>query len=32
MTLNQIIQDIHGPEAELAHLERRYGLLYDQLS
>jgi hypothetical protein len=27
MTLNQIIQDIHGLETELAQLERRYGLL-----
>jgi hypothetical protein len=27
MTLTQIIQDIHGLDAELARLERRYGLL-----
>ncbi len=27
MTLNEIIQDIHGLDAELAELERRYGLL-----
>jgi hypothetical protein len=27
MTLNEIIQDIHGLEVELARLERRYGLL-----
>ena len=27
MTLNEIIQDIHGLEGELARLERRYGLL-----
>ena len=27
MTLNEIIQDIHGLEAELAQLEKRYGLL-----
>ena len=27
MTLNEIIQDIHGLNAELARLERRYGLL-----
>jgi uncharacterized HAD superfamily protein len=27
MTLNEIIQDIHGLDAELAQLERRYGLL-----
>jgi hypothetical protein len=27
MTLNEIIQDIHGLDAELARLERRYGLL-----
>jgi len=27
MTLSEIIQDIHGLEAELAQLERRYGLL-----
>ena len=27
MTLNEIIQDIHGLDAELTHLERRYGLL-----
>ncbi|HBY92701.1 MAG TPA: hypothetical protein DEP84_01860 [Chloroflexi bacterium] len=27
VTLNEIIQDIHGLEAELAQLERRYGLL-----
>jgi hypothetical protein len=27
MTLGEIIQDIHGLEAELAGLERRYGLL-----
>ncbi len=26
MTLSEIIQDIHGLEAELAHLEERYGL------
>ena len=27
MTLNETIQDIHGLEAELAQLEKRYGLL-----
>ena len=27
MTLNEIIQDIHGLEAELTQLEKRYGLL-----
>ena len=27
MTLNEIIQDIHGLDAELTKLERRYGLL-----
>jgi len=27
MTLNEIIRDIHGLDAELAQLERRYGLL-----
>ena len=27
MTLNEIIQDIHGLEEELAQLEKRYGLL-----
>jgi hypothetical protein len=27
MTLDEIIQDIHGLDAELARLERRYGLL-----
>jgi len=27
MTLNELIQDIHGLDAELARLERRYGLL-----
>jgi len=27
MTLSEIIQDIHGLDAELAHLEKRYGLL-----
>jgi hypothetical protein len=27
MTLSEIIQDIHGLEAELASLEKRYGLL-----
>jgi len=27
MTLNEIIQDIHGLGGELARLERRYGLL-----
>jgi len=27
MTINEIIQDIHGLEAELAQLEKRYGLL-----
>jgi hypothetical protein len=27
MTLNEIIQDIHGIEADLEELERRYGLL-----
>jgi len=27
MTLSEIIQDIHGLDAELAQLERRYGLL-----
>ena len=27
MTLNEIIQDIHGLDAELAKLERHYGLL-----
>ena len=27
MTLNEIIQDIHGLDAQLAQLERRYGLL-----
>ena len=27
MTLNDVIQDIHGLNTELAHLERRYGLL-----
>ncbi|HDQ70829.1 MAG TPA: hypothetical protein ENN19_01900 [Chloroflexi bacterium] len=27
MTLSEIIQDIHGLEAELAKLEARYGLL-----
>ena len=27
MTLNEIIQDIHGLEGELTRLERRYGLL-----
>ena len=27
MTLSEIIQDIHGLEAELAQLEKRYGLL-----
>ncbi len=27
MTLNEIIQDIHGLDAELARLERRYALL-----
>ncbi|MEW6665498.1 MAG: hypothetical protein AB1512_09790 [Thermodesulfobacteriota bacterium] len=27
MTLNEIIQDIHGLDAELTRLERRYGLL-----
>ena len=27
MTLSEIIQDIHGLEAELARLEERYGLL-----
>ena len=27
MTLSEIIQDIHGLDAELAHLEERYGLL-----
>ena len=27
MTLHEIIQDIHGLDAELAHLEKRYGLL-----
>jgi len=27
MTLNQIIQDIHGLDVELAQWEKRYGLL-----
>lgn len=27
MTLNEIIQDIHGLDTELTKLERRYGLL-----
>ncbi|MBS1252866.1 MAG: hypothetical protein MAG451_01909 [Anaerolineales bacterium] len=27
MTLDEIIQDIHGLDAELAQLEKRYGLL-----
>lgn len=27
MTLNEIIQDIHGLDSELAQLEKRYGLL-----
>ena len=27
MTLNEIVQDIHGLEAELVELEKRYGLL-----
>jgi uncharacterized HAD superfamily protein len=27
MTLNEIIQDIHGLDRELEQLERRYGLL-----
>lgn len=27
MTLNEIIQDIHGLDKELAQLENRYGLL-----
>lgn len=27
MTLNEIIKDIHGLDAELTKLERRYGLL-----
>ena len=27
MTLHEIIQDIHGLDAELTQLERRYGLL-----
>jgi uncharacterized HAD superfamily protein len=27
MTINETIQDIHGLEAELAQLEKRYGLL-----
>jgi len=27
MTLNEIIEDIHGLSAELARLEKRYGLL-----
>jgi hypothetical protein len=27
MTLHEIIRDIHGLDAELAQLERRYGLL-----
>ena len=27
MTLQEIIQDIHGLDGELTHLERRYGLL-----
>ncbi len=27
MTIDEIIQDIHGLEAELAVLEKRYGLL-----
>lgn len=27
MTLNEIIQDIHGLETELVQLEKRYGLL-----
>jgi hypothetical protein len=27
MTLSEIIQDIHGLDAELAQLEKRYGLL-----
>ncbi len=27
MTLNEIIQDIHGLDAQLTELERRYGLL-----
>ncbi len=27
MTLNEIIQDIHGLDTELARLEKRYGLL-----
>jgi len=27
VTINEIIQDIHGLEAELAQLENRYGLL-----
>ncbi len=27
MTLNEIIEDIHGLDAELRKLERRYGLL-----
>jgi len=27
MTLNEIIQDIHGLDTELVQLERRYGLL-----
>ena len=27
MTLHEIIQDIHGLDAELAQLEKRYGLL-----
>lgn len=27
MTLNEIIQDIHGLDMELAQLEKRYGLL-----
>lgn len=27
MTLNEIIRDIHGLDTELAHLEKRYGLL-----
>lgn len=27
MTLNEIIQDIHGLDTQLTHLETRYGLL-----
>ncbi len=27
MTLHEMIQDIHGLDAELTHLEKRYGLL-----